>query len=190
MVVFNRFTNYKSKVFLGLLIAFNAYCMKDKFEWDSLPLELQTKIVLDKLIGISIENSRFVSPGQFYNNFLRLRKKSKAFWQLIKKALKNQNLCNLYFPNKILNKKFPKWLLTKALIYAIRGNSLEVTELLVLMGANAKVWDVKTKRPIIDSVTNEEIKQLLLNYSAIENVPYVWNDNQIASAAYVGDMGL
>ncbi len=108
---------------------------------------------------------------------------------MIKTAISQVNLKNLYFPNDILNKKFPKWLVTQALICAINFNSLEVAELLLLLGANAKIWDKKTGAPIIESLYKKRNvidkilynygrsigEKLLLSHGAMENVSPDWN---------------
>ncbi len=179
--------------------AFNAYGMTNdtKFNWEGLPQDLKIKIALDTFENLSVdENRKFVTPEKFYNNLLRLRKLNKAAWLMIKTAISQVNLKNLYFPNDILKKKFPAPLTTQALVYAIRFNSLEVAELLLLLGANAKVWDKKIERPVIDilykqrSLANKLLlkygestgEKLLVNHGAIEGVSNDWDNEQIKTA--------
>ncbi len=187
------------------LFAFNAYGMTNdsKCNFAELPLDLQKKIVLDAFVNSSVnENGKLVTPAQFYNNLLRLRK-TKAVWQIIKiiitqisnkTDLSSSSLKNLYFPNNILNKRFTKWLLTQALIYAVKSNSQEVAELLLQLGAHPSVWDLQeSKRPIIDWArkfykSDPSMFNLLSKYGAAKRVSFDWNDRRLIEVADSGDI--
>ncbi len=179
------------KLLIMALFVLNAYCVtndtNDKFNFAGLPQEMQAEIILDAFVDSGVDKEgRFILPMELYNNLLKFRK-IKPFWGIIKRILSNENLKNLYFPNNILKLKFPMPLITQALIYAVARNSLEVAELLLILGANAKVWDPKTKRPVIDCAYNQRsilnkfmrsygrsaMEQLLLKYGATENAPYI-----------------
>ncbi len=158
---------------------------EEPFELEKLPLDTQRKIEIEAFIDSSIDKSgKLLTPEKFYKNLLRLKNTSKTFFNIIKYVLENKNLKSLYLSNNILNKKFPKSLTTQALIYAVKGNSPELTKLLLTLGANAKVWDPDTKTPIIESAKDKDIKNILLSYGAIENVPYnYYNDKEFIIAA-------
>ncbi len=174
---------FQNCILLLLLLTFEAYAMEDdnKFEFYKLPQELQAKIILDAFVNTSVDNKgRFLMQEQFYNNLLRLRKLNKASWQMIKKVILDENLKKLYFSGDILNKRFPKPLTTQTLIYAVNNNVYELAEVLLMLGANPKVWDWGLKRPIVGVASNQKMRQILLNYGAIENVSYSWDDEQLA----------
>ncbi len=168
------------KLLILVLFALNAHCMTNdtssKFNFAALPLDMQ-KLIMDDVL-----NNTQVTPQKLYNNLLNIKATSSSFKNLVER-LKHEIKSGKKI--KIANLKY---LLSQALIYAVNGESLEIAELLLVLGANPKVWDPKIKRPIIESAKTSEIKQLLLNYGALENVPYNWQDDKIINAAFAGEV--
>ncbi len=183
--------NYKKFVFLGALIAFNAYTMEssDKPTWRKLPLDLQ------KLIAFNVITSSS-TPAEFFNNLLNIKIVSKFsdFYKILQ-VLKNEF-------ESTKNNSPTKFFLNQTLIHAIKNESVPISKALIFLGANAKVWDPGTQRPIIDYHWNKHsltyrlfhkrkksgIEQLLINNGAVENVPYDFADYKLLDAASNGDL--
>ncbi len=199
---------HKIKVILLLTFIFNIYCVDNskikinKFNWANLPQELQIKIALDAFVGLTLnDRGAFIRPEQFYNNLLRFRK-TKAFWQIIKNLIQrvynnidlqdSENTKNLYFPGNVLNIRFPHPILTQALVCAVRCNALETAEILLLLGANSKVWDPTIREPIINLTkhrygSDSPFANMLRHFGAKENVPYDWADEGIINKVWGRD---
>ncbi len=201
----------KIKIILLLNFISNIYCVDNskikinKFNWANLPQELQIKIALDAFVNLTLnDRGAFIRPEQFYNNLLRFRK-TKAFWQIIKNLIQrvynnidlqdSENTKNLYFPGNVLNIRFPHPILTQALVCAVRCNALETAEILLLLGANSKVWDPTIREPIINLAkhrygSDSPFANMLRHFGAKENVPYDWADEQIIDASANGNITL
>ncbi len=163
--------NYKNLALWGTLIAFNTYGMESKFNFAGLPLDMQN------VIATEILQDKQLTPKQLYVKLLNFRAivGDEDFVKFIQ-ILQNTNIAN------------KKCILSRALVCAVKGNSFEIAKTLLSLGANAKVWDLQTKRPIVDWAKNQQsffskllgnkkskIKELLLKNGAIENVHHKWN---------------
>lgn len=177
-----------------ILFAFKAYCMEsaNKFNWQELPLDLQKVIMLD------VFKDNEITPEDFYYNLLNLRTISRPsdFTKIIQ-VLKNE------IESKRI-KNFNNMCVSQSLIYAIKNESAAIAKILISLGADAKVWDPQSQRPIIDWHWDQHsifykflhiyrrqrpaIEQFLVNNGAVENVYYDFNDNQIINSAFDGDI--
>lgn len=174
-----------NSIFLTSLCVFNTYCIEsdEKFNWFRLPLDLQKVIIYDVI------NDNKVTPKKLYKNLLNLRAISDFSVDVDEiEASKN--------------KKLTTYILSQALVHAVKGKSLEIVKFLLILGASAKAWDHETKRPIIEWYQENRsiirklffkyqrpiIEDLLIASGAIENLPYDWNDNQIIKSARDGDL--
>ncbi len=166
--------NYKNLVLTGALITFNAFGMEDKFNFSGLPLDMQKVIALDV-----INSSARITPQKFCSNLAKLRELSAKTFTKVIQALKQDIESGK-------NRNLTKYFLNQTLIYAIKNESAAIAKVLISLGADAKVWDPETKRPIVDGVENPKTKQFLLKNGAIENVPYNWDNDRIIDAACHG----
>ncbi len=159
--------NYKNMTLVGILVAFNAYCMiNDKFNFAGLPLDMQ-KIIMHAAI-----NDNQVTSLEFYKNLVNLIELSAPVFDKAIQTLKNDI-------DSGRNKKINQWILNQALIHAVKVEDAALAKALIALGADAKAWDPQTRRPIIDSIKNPKIKTFLLKHGAIENVSYTSNQQII-----------
>ncbi len=164
--------NYKNVALWGALVAFNAYGMESDKPYKIIPLDVQN------LIMHHIIYNDQLTPREFYKVLLNY---AHFFNKTSTKFLKTEIELGR-------NKKLNKYFLSLALVCAVNGGSQIITELLLKLGADAKVWDWQTRRPVIESTTKTVIKQLLLNYGAIENPRYKYNSSKIIKAVSSGNI--